>query len=275
VDLHTVAELRPGRPTDGWRPGDAWLAGGTWLFSEPQTHLRRLFDLTELGWEPLRTAPDGSLEIAATCTVAELARHPHPLFLGCCRAFLASFKVWNVATVGGNLCAGLPAGPMISLTAGLDGRCLLIAPDGTERTVPVTGFVVGDGRTVLRAGELLRSVTLPAAALARRACLRQASLHPLGRSAALVVGTREQGGELALTVTAATARPRRLRFAGVPGAGELAAALDAEIPDGGWFDDVHGDPDWRRHLTHRLAGEVVRELADPGPRGAGEPGRGR
>lgn len=42
--------------------------------SEPQPHLRRLVDLSRMGWEPLRLGEDGSLEIAASCTVARLTR---------------------------------------------------------------------------------------------------------------------------------------------------------------------------------------------------------
>ncbi|MGW2253387.1 hypothetical protein ACWCXH_24785 [Kitasatospora sp. NPDC001660] len=45
-----------------------------------------------------------------------------------------SWKIWNTATVGGNLRNGPPAGPMISLTAALDGVCLLRAPSGVLRT---------------------------------------------------------------------------------------------------------------------------------------------
>src|ERR1700759_1320745 len=70
VDLNTVVEVvrRPtDRPGASWHPGDAWLAGGTWLFSEPQPSVRRLVDLTELGW-PSLASDAGGLEIAATCT---------------------------------------------------------------------------------------------------------------------------------------------------------------------------------------------------------------
>lgn len=257
MDLHTVTAHVGVDEAGPWRPGDVWLAGGTWLFSEPQPAARRLVDLTDAGWEPLIDRPDGALEIAATCTVERLAHHPHPLFEACTRAFLSSFKVQGAATVGGNLCAALPAAPMISLTAALDGTCLLLAPDGSTRTVGVTQFVTGAGTTALRPGELLRSITLPAEALARRSAMRQASLYALGRSAALVIGTRGPAGELAVTVTASTVRPFRLSFPGPPGAAELADAVGGVE----WFVDVHGDGDWRRHMTLRMAQEIRDELA--------------
>ena len=57
MNLNTITEVRRfagAEPRDvEWRDGDSWLAGGTWLFSEPQPHLRRLLDLTAVGWEPL------------------------------------------------------------------------------------------------------------------------------------------------------------------------------------------------------------------------------
>lgn len=121
MDLNTVLDIGDASRHEPWRPGDAWLGGGTYLFSEPQPHLRRLVDLSRMGWVPVQTLTDGSLEIAATCTIAQLSRFGRtldaeaaPLIEQCCRAFLASFKIWNMATVGGNLCNGLPAGPMIS-----------------------------------------------------------------------------------------------------------------------------------------------------------------
>lgn len=165
MDLNTALDVRDARRREPWRPGDVWLGGGTYLFSEPQPHVRRLVDLSRMGWEPVALRRDGALEIAATCTIATLSRFAAtlpvgaaPLFQQCCRAFLASFKIWNTATVGGNLCNGLPAGPMISLTAALDGVCLLRPQTGAARAVAAADFVTGAGRTVLAEGELLRSV---------------------------------------------------------------------------------------------------------------------
>ncbi|MFE7583141.1 FAD binding domain-containing protein [Streptomyces gardneri] len=271
MDLNTVTDVRDGRRHEPWRPGDAWLGGGTYLFSEPQPRLRRLVDLSRMGWEPLTRGADGSLEIAATCTVAQLSRYGRtldaeaaPLFEQCCRAFLASFKIWNMATVGGNLCNGLPAGPMISLTAALDGTCLLRAQDGSVRRVKVVDFVTGAGRKDLAEGELLRSVTLPARALASRTAFRQASLYGLGRSGALVVGVLDPvDGSLAVTISAATVRPFRLWFPLPPDADGLRRAVEAAVAPDDWFDDIHGLPEWRRHMGLRLAEEVRRELTGP------------
>lgn len=269
MDLNTITEIvRPRSRAElpVWKAGDAWLAGGTWLFSEPQAHLSRLVDLTDLGWTPLFVG-DTTLTIASTCTVAQLDAHPSaadwtaaPLINQCCRAFLASFKIWKTATVGGNLCMSLPAGPMISLLAALDGVCTIWRGDGSEQRIAVADFVIGDQRNVLGRGDLLRQIDVPLAALRRRAAFRQISLTPVGRSAALVIGTTDYDGGLTLTVTAATVRPVQLRSAHTPDADSLREAILREIADDLYHDDVHGKPAWRKAMTLRLAEEIRREL---------------
>ncbi len=276
MDLNTITEVaRPQARGElpAWRAGDAWLGGGTWLFSEPQPRLRRLIDLSTLGWEPLRIGPDG-LDIAATCTIAQLDSFTGPvdwisvpLIDQCCRSFLASFKIWNTATVGGNLCMSLPAGPMISLTAALDGICGIWSADGSERRVAVTDFVTGPQRNRLAPGELLRRIVLPAEALIRRTAFRQISLAPLGRSAALVIGTRSpRNGDFTLTITASTPRPVNLSFDSLPSAQELRTRIEDEIPAGGYYNDIHGLPEWRRHMTLHFAEQIRSELSAEPPR---------
>src|ERR1700685_540165 len=274
MDLNTIDEIaRPRRRADlpTWSAGDAWLAGGTWLFSEPQVKVSRLIDIADLGWPALEPTDQG-LRVAATCKIAELdgmafpsSWNASPLVNQCCRSFLASFKIWNLATVGGNLCMALPAGPMISLTAALDGVCTIWAPDGYERHVAVTDFVLAPQRSALQPGELLRAIDLPLAALRRRTAFRQISLSPLGRSGALLIGTLSpEDGAFALNITAATARPVRLSFADVPSRAALRDKLEAELPVALYYDDVHGAPAWRRHVTLQFAEEIRGELAGNG-----------
>ena len=294
MDLNTIeAVVRTADPAQ-WREGDAWLAGGTVLFSSGspgagQEPLRRLLDLGSTDWTPIAVSAAG-IELAATCTIAQLYAFPDAdagsdagrglagnwpgveLVRPCCESFVASFKVWTMSTVGGNLCTSLPAGPMISLCAALDATATILGPGGARRTLPVLDFVTGDGTNCLAPGELLRSVSLPAAALSSRVAFRRLSLSNLGRSAVLLIGRLDAGGTLVLTVTAATKRPVQLRLessaAALAGAltDALSEALDAAIPDELYHDDVHGLPAWRKDMTYRLAHEIQAELTAPADR---------
>jgi hypothetical protein len=62
-----------------------------------------------------------------------------------------------------------------------------------------------------------------------------------------------------LTVSASTERPRRFKFAQLPNADDLRATLEHEIPI--FFDDVHGTPEYRKHMTFYFAEEIRRELS--------------
>jgi CO/xanthine dehydrogenase FAD-binding subunit len=273
VDLTTVETVRmPRRRDELWPlgPSDAVVAGGTWLFSEPQPLIRRLVDLNQLDW-PAITLRDDGIELASTCTLAEVSelstRLPSerpqwqvaPLFHQCCTALLASFKIWQTATVGGNVCLSFPAGSMISLTSALGGEVVVWRADGADYRMPVTEFVTGSSANVLATGDVLRSVHLSSSALRGRTAYRKLAPSPLGRSGVVVIGRLDPDGTLVVSVTAATVRPYVFTFAPPPDAQELRRA-HAGIPDEAWTDDPHGDPDWRRAMTLLLAEQVCAEL---------------
>ena len=270
MNLNTITALRHPKSASEiaeWRNGLAWLAGGTWLFSEPQPATDTLIDLGYLDWPALEVSTAG-LEIGATCRIAELYRFEPlkewiaaPLIRACCDALLASYKIWNAATVGGNICMSLPAGAMISLVVALEGRVTLWPRDGAPRELASVDFVTGNHTNILRSGELLRKIYLPGSALRKRAALRRASLTKLGRSAALLIGTSDPvRQDLLLTITAATPRPVQLRFDTTPSAKALRDAIDARIPAVGYFEDVHGSAAYKRHLTHHFAEQIRAEL---------------
>jgi CO/xanthine dehydrogenase FAD-binding subunit len=273
MDLNTITEVL--RPTSAdavtkWEDGFAWLAGGTWLFSEPQINTNTLIDLETLKWPSLQASKDG-LEIAATCKIVELDQFVEkapsdwtaaPLFRKCCRSFLASFKIWNEATVGGNICMSLPAGPMISLTAALEGICTLWPRSGKPREIPMIEFVTGNHANVLAPGELLRSIYLPATALKKSFAFRRFSLTHLGRSDVLLIGTKDrEKGTVVLTITAATLRPVQFQFRNTPTAEELRQAIDDAVPFSLYLDDTHGSPPHRKHLTYYFAEQIREELS--------------
>lgn len=242
--------------------GDAWLAGGTWLYSTPQPCLRRLIDLFAAGWPAIEAGRDG-VTLAATCRIGELLqwRPPAdcpvaPLVAACADAMIASSKVLDQASIGGNLCLALPIGSMIALCVALDGVCLVWTPEGATRRIRVLDFVLDVGLTALRPGELLRAIELPMAALRRPAVLRRHAAMPNGRSVAMVIGTPVGRGALRLIVTAATRRPFAITVSPATSPTALATAL-AAIPAGAYLDDAAGSGSWRAGLTRHLAGQVA------------------
>ena len=265
MDLNTITGFRRAstRADLVLSPGERLLGGGTWLFSEPQPESAGLVDLTTMGWPSLEHGPSG-LRIGATCTIAELSRIPprdgwaaQPLFLQCATALLASFKIWNLATVGGNVCRAYAAAAMVSLTVALDGVALIWRTDGTDATVPVAELITGNGTNALKAGEVLRAIDLPAHALQARTAYRKIALAELGRSGAVLIGRVDPDGSAVLTITAATTRPTVLRYPSLPSADVLRT--DVEAADG-YYTDPLGSADWRRQVSCVLLEEIRAEL---------------
>ncbi len=266
MDLDTITAYRYARTRDDLRLGESerFVAGGTWMFSEPQLDTTGLVDLTTMGWPSLE-ADDQGLRIGATCTIAELAAMPRrdswsaqPLFLECATALLASFKVWNVATVGGNVCRSFAAAGMVSLAVALDCVAVIWTLDGGEVRMPVERLVTGNGTNLLEPGEVLRAIELPAYALRARTAFRKIALAELGRSGAVLTGRVDDDGRTAFGITAAVTRPVVLRYDGMPDAATLRA--DAASVDG-YYTDPLGAADWRREVSTVLLEEIRQELA--------------
>jgi CO/xanthine dehydrogenase Mo-binding subunit/CO/xanthine dehydrogenase FAD-binding subunit len=163
------------------------------------------------------TRDSSGLRIGAAVTLADLAAHPDvPRAVAEAIATIASPQVRNAATVGGNLvqakrCWFFRNGfdcykrsgalsPCYAVMgdhrfqhAVVDGhRCqavtpsdlatVLLALDATVeidggRTVPVSAFYTGPGETVLRRGDLVTAVTIPAAALDRASTFTKLALY--------------------------------------------------------------------------------------------------
>lgn len=270
MDITTVTGFRRARVREDLvlAPGEVFLAGGTWLMSEPQPDTTGFVDLTTMGWPDLEVE-DAGLRIGATCTIARLvawaagdevpaAWRAVALVPDAAHALLAGFKIWNTATVGGNVCRSFAAAAMVSLAVALDGDAEVWTPDGGARTLPVAELVTGNGENSLAPGEVLRAVTLPAHALRSRAALRKVALAELGRSGAVVTGRVDPDGAAVFAITAATLRPAVLRFDALPDADALAAAVASAS---GYYSDPLGAADWRRGASATLAERIRAELA--------------
>lgn len=145
------------------------LAGGTDLLVQMRLGTLRPRALVSLKDVPglafVRVEGDGALVIGAATTLAVVEDSPDVR-----RAFpavaeaascIGSIQVRNRATVGGNLCNAAPSAdtaPML-IAAGAEA---VITDGRTERTLLLEDFFTGPGETVLRRGELLKAVRVPA-----------------------------------------------------------------------------------------------------------------
>lgn len=277
MDITSVTSYRFASTRDdlALAPGEKILAGGTWLMSEPQPDVTGFVDITRMGWPEVEIT-DAGLRVAATCTIARLVAwsrgelgpsvpdgwHAAVAIPDAAHALLMSFKVWNTATVGGNVCQSFTAAAMVSLLAALDGDAVIWTPDGGERRQPVAEFITGQAKNTLQPGEVLRALDVPAAAMRSRVSLHKMALAELGRSGIVVSGRRNEDGSTIIAVTASTLTPHVFRYPGVPEGEKLRA--DVTSPSD-FFTDALGEADWRRAVTAVLAERVLADLSDAGP----------
>ncbi|GAA1704229.1 FAD binding domain-containing protein [Microbacterium sediminicola] len=265
MDITSVTSFRraTSRADLSLSPGEVVMAGGTWLMSEPQPDTTGFVDLMGLDWPDLEVSDEG-LRISATCTIATLVAWsrgetevPVPsvwtaaaVIPDAANALLASFKIWNTATVGGNICRSFTAASMVSLTATLDGIGVIWTPDGGERREPIAQFVTGQGTNTLAPGEVMRAIDIPAHALRSRAVIHKVALAELGRSGVVVSARQDEDDSTTFVATAATLTPHVLRYAGIPKADVLAADV-AGASD--FYSDPLGEADWRQGVSVVLA----------------------
>ena len=109
-------------------------------------------------------SPQNGLRLGALATVqaietnAQVRRRYQALATGA--TSFAGVQVRNLATVGGNVCNASPAGDTLPALLAFDAQCAITGPNGA-RSLPLTEFFQGPGRTALQPGELLTQLTLP------------------------------------------------------------------------------------------------------------------
>ncbi len=253
-------------------PGARIVAGGTDLMVRVEKGMEEpgiWVDITQLPLHDIAWDESAQcLEIGALCTMSDLAAHPlvvtHAPLLAQAAAVVGAPGIRNRATIGGNLANASPAA---------DGACALmalaaklqIASAGGRRTVPITEFFLGPGRTVMQPGEILLSISIPAGR-DPHAVRRLSHWFKAGNRRAQVISMVAFAGRTLLdaedrviecSLAVASVGPRPLRLAHVeqrlrgeiltPELVQLAASMAAsEITP---ISDVRASAEYRRHLT--------------------------
>jgi len=240
------------------------LAGGQTLINVMKVRAAAPDLVVDLGRIPelreIRVAGDGSLELGAMVTYAELIENEDVLakrpILAEVAITIADVQVRNRGTVGGNVCANDPTNHFPPLMAALDAKMTIRGIEG-ERTISVDDFFAGVYMTAVAPGELLTKVTIPAQRPGQ------------GDGWASVTVGKDGTGivHVAATVSDANARVAIGCVAATPvvitTAADEVAVRDAVHSAG--LDppsDVHASADYRRHLAEVLAARAAAQAIE-------------
>jgi len=169
-DYHRPHDLQEAISLHSGGPEARYLAGGTDLLTRVRFHdgeplPRRLIDLKGVATlSDIREEPDGDLSIGACCSVATVAAHRlvrerYPMLGECCQA-LGSYPLRHRATIGGNLCNASPCADTAAALLALEAVLVACGPQGL-REIPIQGFFLAPGKSLLESREILEAVRLP------------------------------------------------------------------------------------------------------------------
>jgi carbon-monoxide dehydrogenase medium subunit len=152
------------------------LLGGTDIFVRMRDgfyHDKYLVDVKDLdGAQELRYEPgdngygDAGLTIGAGVNMNRVLAFPavrqhYTVLAEACRS-VASYQLRTRATIVGNICNASPAGDTIGASLALRGVLKVHGVNG-YRDVPLAGFFLGPGKTVLQPGDIATQIFFPAA----------------------------------------------------------------------------------------------------------------
>jgi carbon-monoxide dehydrogenase medium subunit len=253
------------------------IAGGQSLL--PLLRLRLAYPelLVDVGGiDELRGVRDSgdALVIGARTTHYQLVHDPlvaeHAGLLAQATATVADPAVRHRGTLGGALAHGDPAGDLPAVILALDGELIARGPDG-ERQIAAADFFVDYLTTSLEPDEILTAIRIPK--LGAGWGYRYEKFHRTAQSwatvgvAALVRRSNGSVAEARIGLTNMGTVPVRATAAEQAASGaeashaalnEAAAHADEGTEPPG---DLHGAPDYRRHLARVLTGRALAAAA--------------
>ncbi|MFH0883616.1 MAG: FAD binding domain-containing protein [bacterium] len=143
------------------------LAGGTDLmprYEQGMSMPEELVDVKHVAELSGITLHGDHFEIGALTTIEEIKRseeiRSRTLSLAEAGDEFAAVQIRHRATIGGNIVNASPAGDLIPPLVAMDAQ-LNIVSRTEQRSVPIQEFTLGPGKTALKPGEILKSITVP------------------------------------------------------------------------------------------------------------------
>ena len=261
--LREVEYARPGSVDDAIRllasnEGARALAGGQTLVNVMKARAASpdvLVDLNRLDDLRAISVSGDTLQLGAMATYTQImdsseVEVSRPI-LAEVAAQIADVQVRNRGTIGGNVCSNDPTNHLPPLLVAV-GASMTIRSQSGERTVPAEEFFLGVYMTVVGEGELLTSVSVPAAANAADGF---ASIT-IGRDGTCIANAAASlaGGSPRIALGCVDAVPVLLTPSGTDEESVRKAVADAALDPPS---DVHAPADYRRHLAETCAVRAV------------------
>jgi CO/xanthine dehydrogenase FAD-binding subunit len=255
------------------RPGTRILSGGTDFYpslgdkiaSGPILDISAIRELSGIAIGP------GEIRIGARTTWTELIRSDLPHAFDALKAAareVGSIQIQNAGTVAGNLCNASPAADGVPPLLALDAEVEIRAAGTAPRRLPLSQFIAGYRKTVLRPGEMVSAVIVPRTIEGPSAFLKLGARRYLVISIAMVAAIVEGGGDgriakARIAVGACSAVARRMREAEAALIGTSAeAGVSRNITDKNLLglapiDDVRATAAYRRDAALTLIRRAV------------------
>jgi len=256
------------------------LAGGTDLINLIRTKAIRPHWVVDIGNIPgldaLEYDDRGTLSIGALVTIRSVetsarVKAGHAA-IAQAASQIGSMAIRNVGTVGGNLCHASPAADTAPCLMVLDAKVMIAGPGG-ERGVSVEKLFLGPGQTVLKDGEILVKVRVPAMARQSKAVYLKHAIR--GAADLAVVGVAVMAGlddgcfsgvRIALGAVAPT--PVRAAIAEKVLEGEkpddavIAEAAQAASAECRPITDVRASADYRKEMVKVLTQQALKQIVN-------------
>jgi carbon-monoxide dehydrogenase medium subunit len=256
------------------------ICGGTDLIIQMRAGVRQpavIVDIKKIKeMRELKFSPKSGLKLGAAFSCIDIAENAdmRRYYPGLTEAahLIGSLQIQNRASVGGNLCNGSPAADTTPALIALKAKAR-IAGGKTTRDVAVEEFVLSPGRTVLKPGELLVQLLIPAPAPhSSDAYLRfiprnEMDIAVVGVGASVTLnGDIVKAARIGLGAVAATPLlaekaaesliGKKLDEDSIAMAGRLASDQASPI------DDMRGTAEYRKHVTGVLTRRALTIAAE-------------
>jgi carbon-monoxide dehydrogenase medium subunit len=228
------------------------------------------------GLDDVRAAADGGVTIGAMATLRRVETSPivreRVPDLAAVIARVATIRIRNQATLGGNLAHADPAQDPPPMLIALDADVEIAGPDGHRREM-VESLFLDVFETTLRATEILTAIHVPAVDPSSRIGYEKFLPRTADDYATVAVAARldvapdGSVGDARIVLGSVAAVPLRVRAAEDALRGSALAALPVEAAMEAVMtavdppDDVRGSADYRREMAGVWTARLLRRLA--------------